>query len=132
MYITPPTQQGLAGAQQHVAGDVPGGALPVSAGAGGAVGTNAYAPIAAQIVPTYHTNALSTHTSLTFFSSPITRQPTQQRGANIAHFGLSRPGHRPGSAKAGGVAQKAMESEKGNYLANLILYPGGWLALAVV
>jgi hypothetical protein len=47
-------------------------------------------------------------------------------GRNIAHFGLARPGHALGTAKAGDVAAKAMASEKGNYLANLILYPGGW------
>lgn len=40
------------------------------------------------------------------------------------HYGLARPGHAPGTAKAGEVATKAMAEAKGNYLANLILYPG--------
>ncbi|KAI8475323.1 MAG: CGLD23 protein required for cyt b6 assembly [Monoraphidium minutum] len=46
------------------------------------------------------------------------------QGRNVAHFGLARPGHALGSARLGDVASKAMADEKGNYLANLILYPG--------
>ncbi|KIY99022.1 hypothetical protein MNEG_8940 [Monoraphidium neglectum] len=46
------------------------------------------------------------------------------QGRNVAHLGLARPGHAAGAAKAGEVAAKAMASGKGNYLANLILYPG--------
>lgn len=48
----------------------------------------------------------------------------KKRGRNIAHFGLARPGTPPGGARAGGVASEAMRSGKGNYLANLVLYPG--------
>lgn len=46
------------------------------------------------------------------------------RGRNVFHTGMARAGHRLGTATAGEVAQKAMKTGKGNYLANLILYPG--------
>jgi hypothetical protein len=37
---------------------------------------------------------------------------------------MARTGHVLGTAAAGDVAKKAMESGQGNYLANLVLYPG--------
>jgi hypothetical protein len=37
---------------------------------------------------------------------------------------MARTGYPLGTAVAGDVASKAMESGKGNYLANLVLYPG--------
>lgn len=46
------------------------------------------------------------------------------RGRNVFHAGMARPGYQLGTAAAGEVAQKAMDSGKGNYLANLVLYPG--------
>lgn len=51
----------------------------------------------------------------------------QTRGRNLFHAGMARGGgYVLGSAAAGDVAAKAMESGKGNYLANLVLYPGEW------
>jgi hypothetical protein len=44
---------------------------------------------------------------------------------------MARGGYQPGNAAAGDVANTAMQSGKGNYLANLVLYPGG-LALCVL
>jgi hypothetical protein len=38
---------------------------------------------------------------------------------------MARSGYQLGTAAAGEVANKAMETAKGNYLANLVLYPGG-------
>jgi hypothetical protein len=46
------------------------------------------------------------------------------RGKNLFHAGMAREGYPLGTAVAGDVATKAMESGKGNYLANLVLYPG--------
>lgn len=46
------------------------------------------------------------------------------RGRNLFHAGMARGGYNLGTAAAGDVANKAMESGKGNYLANLVLYPG--------
>jgi hypothetical protein len=37
---------------------------------------------------------------------------------------MARSGYQLGTASAGEVAQQAMQSGKGNYLANLVLYPG--------
>ena len=42
----------------------------------------------------------------------------------IAHLGVGRPGHDPATAVPGVIATRAMSSGKGNYLANLSLYPG--------
>jgi hypothetical protein len=56
--------------------------------------------------------------------SAVRPAPVAPRGRNVCHFGLARPGHAPGAARAGEVAAKVMSSGKGNYLANLILYPG--------
>jgi hypothetical protein len=50
------------------------------------------------------------------------------RGRNLFHAGMSRTGHVLGTAAAGDVASKAMESGKGNYLANLVLYPGKYFS----
>jgi hypothetical protein len=47
------------------------------------------------------------------------------RGRNVFHAGMARGGYTLGTAAAGEVANKAMETAKGNYLANLVLYPGG-------
>lgn len=57
-------------------------------------------------------------------TSRVTSLVVIYQGCNVFHYGLARPGHTPGGAKAGDVATKAMTSEKGNYLANLVLYPG--------
>eukprot|EP00878_Enallax_costatus_P017220 GHUV01018080.1.p1 GENE.GHUV01018080.1~~GHUV01018080.1.p1 ORF type:complete len:169 (+),score=51.31 GHUV01018080.1:880-1386(+) len=46
------------------------------------------------------------------------------RGRSLFHAGMARAGYQLGTATAGEVAQKAMETGKGNYLANLVLYPG--------
>lgn len=46
------------------------------------------------------------------------------RGRNVYHAGMARAGYQLGTAAAGEVANTAMESAKGNYLANLVLYPG--------
>ncbi len=40
------------------------------------------------------------------------------------HSGYLRAGRRAGSAKTGEICQGSMDSGQGNYLANLILYPG--------
>jgi hypothetical protein len=37
---------------------------------------------------------------------------------------MARAGYQLGTAAAGEVAATAMQSSKGNYLANLVLYPG--------
>jgi len=42
----------------------------------------------------------------------------------VYHAGMARAGYQLGTAAAGEVANTAMESAKGNYLANLVLYPG--------
>lgn len=44
---------------------------------------------------------------------------------------MARPGYALGTAAAGDVANKAMASGKGNYLANLVLYPGEAAVVAV-
>jgi hypothetical protein len=44
---------------------------------------------------------------------------------------MARPGYALGTAAAGSVAVEAMESGKGNYLANLVLYPGGFCFLCM-
>lgn len=46
------------------------------------------------------------------------------RGRNLFHAGMARSGHVLGTAAAGDVCSKAMESGQGNYLANMVLYPG--------
>lgn len=46
------------------------------------------------------------------------------QGHNIYHAGYAAENYRPGSAKAGEVCSGSMESGRGNYLANLVLYPG--------
>jgi hypothetical protein len=46
------------------------------------------------------------------------------RGRTLYHAGMARAGHVLGSAVPGDVAAKAMTDEKGNYLPNLVLYPG--------
>jgi predicted 2-oxoglutarate/Fe(II)-dependent dioxygenase YbiX len=40
---------------------------------------------------------------------------------------MARGGYQLGTAAAGDVANQAMETAKGNYLANFVLYPGGWV-----
>jgi hypothetical protein len=45
-------------------------------------------------------------------------------GRNVAHFGLARKGHAPGAAAAGDVVRACVSEGRGNYLANLVLYPG--------
>ena len=46
------------------------------------------------------------------------------RGRNVFHAGFIAEGRRPGGAKPGELCEAAMESGTGNYLANLVLYPG--------
>ena len=46
------------------------------------------------------------------------------RGRNLFHAGVIAAGRRPGGAKPGELCEEAMSSGTGNYLANLILYPG--------
>ena len=40
------------------------------------------------------------------------------------HMGAAKPGHKPQDAVLGPICRRAMSSERGNYLANLALYPG--------
>ena len=49
---------------------------------------------------------------------------TFPRGRNLFHAGVIAAGQRPGRARAGELCTGAMQSGTGNYLANLILYPG--------
>ncbi|KAL3161340.1 hypothetical protein ABBQ32_010238 [Trebouxia sp. C0010 RCD-2024] len=42
----------------------------------------------------------------------------------LMHMGAARPGHKPQDALLGPICRRAMSSERGNYLANLALYPG--------
>ncbi len=46
------------------------------------------------------------------------------KGRCIMHCGMAAPGTVPGSASAGPIGAVAMKSGSGNYLANLILFPG--------
>jgi hypothetical protein len=50
------------------------------------------------------------------------------QGRAVLHAGAIKAGVKPSSAVAGEVCKAAMSSGRGNYLANLILYPGacGW------
>ncbi len=52
------------------------------------------------------------------------------QGRNIFHAGAIKGGVKAGKAVAGDVCKACMSSGKGNYLANLILYPGGAQAWA--
>ncbi|KAJ9526942.1 hypothetical protein QJQ45_025343 [Haematococcus lacustris] len=45
-------------------------------------------------------------------------------GRTIFCAGLLKPGVRPGSAQAGDICSACMKTGQGNYLANLVLYPG--------
>lgn len=45
-------------------------------------------------------------------------------GKCVAFLGYAAPGQALAAAKAGPICQKAMQSGTGNYLANLILFPG--------
>ncbi|KAJ9527668.1 hypothetical protein QJQ45_025944 [Haematococcus lacustris] len=45
-------------------------------------------------------------------------------GRTIFCAGLLKPGVRPGSAQAGDICTACMKTGQGNYLANLVLYPG--------
>ena len=47
-----------------------------------------------------------------------------QKGRCIMHCGMAAPGNVPGSATVGPIGTAAMKSGSGNYLANLILFPG--------
>ncbi len=46
------------------------------------------------------------------------------KGRCIMHCGMAAPGTVPGSATVGPIGAAAMKSGSGNYLANLILFPG--------
>uniref|UniRef100_A0A7R9VDZ5 Cofactor assembly of complex C subunit B n=1 Tax=Chlamydomonas euryale TaxID=1486919 RepID=A0A7R9VDZ5_9CHLO len=45
-------------------------------------------------------------------------------GRNIFHAGVIAPGVRPGGAAGGQICSDAIATGRGNYLANLVLYPG--------
>jgi len=45
-------------------------------------------------------------------------------GRNVYHRGAAAADARPGAARAGETCAAAMRSGTGNYLANLVLYPG--------
>lgn len=45
-------------------------------------------------------------------------------GRCIMHCGMIRRGEQPGQATLGPICRAAMQSGRGNYLANLILFPG--------
>eukprot|EP00878_Enallax_costatus_P009874 GHUV01010311.1.p1 GENE.GHUV01010311.1~~GHUV01010311.1.p1 ORF type:complete len:311 (+),score=99.09 GHUV01010311.1:286-1218(+) len=57
-------------------------------------------------------------------TSRATSMVVMYQGRSLFHAGMARAGYQLGTATAGEVAQKAMETGKGNYLANLVLYPG--------
>lgn len=46
------------------------------------------------------------------------------KGRNLAHFGYILKGKKPGEAVPGEICTNAMRDGQGNYLANLVLYPG--------
>ncbi len=46
------------------------------------------------------------------------------KGRNLFHYGAILRGCKPGTAAPGEICKQAMENGQGNYLANLILYPG--------
>lgn len=53
------------------------------------------------------------------------------KGRCIMHCGMAAPGTVPGSAAVGPIGAAAMKSGTGNYLANLILFPGKPRTLSV-
>lgn len=48
------------------------------------------------------------------------------RGRCLMQVGVAPVGQAPGAAAPGPICQQAMKSGTGNYLANLVLFPGGW------
>ena len=46
------------------------------------------------------------------------------RGRCVMHAGAAAAGMLPGSAAPGPICERALETGNGNYLANLVLYPG--------
>ncbi|KAK9909222.1 hypothetical protein WJX75_009014 [Coccomyxa subellipsoidea] len=46
------------------------------------------------------------------------------KGRCVMHYGMAAPGTVPGRATVGPIGAAAMKSGSGNYLANLILFPG--------
>lgn len=46
------------------------------------------------------------------------------KGRNLFHYGYILRGRRPGTAAPGDICRQAMANGQGNYLANLVLYPG--------
>ncbi len=47
------------------------------------------------------------------------------RGRCLMQLGVAPAGQAPGAAAPGPICQQAMKSGTGNYLANLVLFPGG-------
>ena len=47
-----------------------------------------------------------------------------KQGVCIFHHGMANEEADPAKSSLGPICQKAMDDEKGNYLANLVLYPG--------
>ncbi len=47
-----------------------------------------------------------------------------RRGRTLLHAGFVRAGGAPGNAKAGDICESVVRTQQGNYLANLVLYPG--------
>lgn len=71
--------------------------------------------------------ALVCHSATGIFVTKFAHFNRHLRGKNIFHAGFIGEGQRPGNAKPGEVCKQAMSSGQGNYLANLLLYPGRWL-----
>ncbi|EFJ45988.1 hypothetical protein VOLCADRAFT_45232, partial [Volvox carteri f. nagariensis] len=46
------------------------------------------------------------------------------KGRNLFHYGYILRGRKPGDATPGDICNQAMKDGRGNYLANLVLYPG--------
>ncbi|GLI68176.1 hypothetical protein VaNZ11_012516 [Volvox africanus] len=46
------------------------------------------------------------------------------KGQALFHYGYILRGHKPGEALPGDICSQAMKDGRGNYLANLVLYPG--------
>eukprot|EP00879_Flechtneria_rotunda_P014711 GHRR01015372.1.p1 GENE.GHRR01015372.1~~GHRR01015372.1.p1 ORF type:complete len:269 (+),score=61.85 GHRR01015372.1:206-1012(+) len=57
-------------------------------------------------------------------TSRATSLVVMYQGRTVFHAGMARPGHQLGTAVPGEVSVKAMESGQGNYMPNLVLYPG--------
>lgn len=52
------------------------------------------------------------------------------KGTCVFHYGMANDKADPAASSTGSICQQAMDKEKGNYLANLGLYPGKSMTLA--